>query len=157
MSTHLQFSFIYDLYLVGGGGWDRDPLHSSGSLELTIYTRLASNPQRSALLCLPSAEIKGTYYHNWQPLLFLSYKIPKHRQGKEKRKTKWTWSGTIILLDSSHPAEERRSCNSNKVRFLVACGKIFVFIFMHPAPCELTGWTELCVCSLLDSAGYYSH
>ena len=33
-------------------------------LELALQTRLASNPQRYACLCLPSIEIKGVHHHH---------------------------------------------------------------------------------------------
>jgi hypothetical protein len=39
--------------------------------ELTLWTRLTSNSQRSASLCLPSAGIKGVHHHHlaWATLL----------------------------------------------------------------------------------------
>lgn len=32
-------------------------------LELTVQTKLASDSQRSAILCLPTARIKGVCHH----------------------------------------------------------------------------------------------
>ena len=40
-------------------------------LELTLQTRLASNSQRSACLCLPSAGIKGMRHHRLSCVTFL--------------------------------------------------------------------------------------
>ena len=49
-------------------------------LELTEWTRLASNSPRAACLCLLSAGIKGVPHHAWplvSVVINLSYRLPK--------------------------------------------------------------------------------
>ena len=67
-------------------------------LELTMYTRLASNLQRSACLCLPSAGIKSICYHTPHKvflklrmltvLVRVTIAVMKHRAQR-------TWGGRV--------------------------------------------------------------
>jgi hypothetical protein len=58
--TH--FILYYSNLFGGGAGFLCVAL---AVLELTLWTKLSSNSQRSGCLCLPSAGIKGMSHHSW--------------------------------------------------------------------------------------------
>jgi len=57
-----QHSHLWDFFSFGG--CETESLFVTlDILELTLYTRLAPNSQRSACLCLSSDRIKGMHHH----------------------------------------------------------------------------------------------
>ena len=56
------YSFIY-LFILFSVFWDRVSLSVLVVLELTLYSRLASNSQKYACLCFPSAGTKDMCHH----------------------------------------------------------------------------------------------
>jgi hypothetical protein len=59
--------------------------HCIAVLELTMFTRRASNSQRPTFLCLLSAGIKGMHHYSWTIYLLNETPLVNHAIGLSKQ------------------------------------------------------------------------